>query len=181
MTLEYTIDENDFLTYHLYTTAKSESIRKRRVRNKMFLPLVYLALGLFSLYQHKMGLGIIFIVIGILWYFIYPLWEKQRYIKHFKANINENYKNRIGRPATIRIENEYILAKDEGAESKVLTTEIEEINEISSAVFIKLKTAQSFIFPKNKIKNMDSLIVRLKELATSLNVNYNIEDKWQWK
>ena len=181
MTLEYTIDEKDFLTYHLYTTSKSESIKKRRVRNKVLVPIVYLALGLFSLYQDKMGLGIIFIVIGILWYFIYPLWEKQRYVNHFKAFIDERYKNTLGRMATMQLENEYILAKDEGAESKVLTTEIEEINEISSAIFIKLKTAQSIIFPKNKINDLNSLIERLRALASTLNVKYNVEDKWEWE
>lgn len=77
--------------------------------------------------------------------------------------------------------NEYILAKDNGNESKVLTTEIEEICEIPTTIFVRLKGGQSFILPKDKITDFDKVKVRLKELADHLKIKYINEEKWNWK
>ena len=124
---------------------------------------------------------IIFFIIGLLWFFIYPLWEKRHYIKHYQGFIKENYKDRLGRAATLEFSNDFILAKDNGSESKVLTTELEEINEIPSTIFVRLKGGQSFILPKDKINDIDKVKERLKELADYLKIKYDTDEKWDWK
>lgn len=91
------------------------------------------------------------------------------------------YKDRLDGIGTIKLSNDCILAKDDGSESKVLTREIETINEISSAIYITLKGGQSFILPKDKISDIDAVTIRLKELAAWLNILYNIDDTRKWK
>jgi hypothetical protein len=81
----------------------------------------------------------------------------------------------------LEFNNEYILAKDHGSESKILTTELEEICEIPSTIFVRLKGGQSIILPKDKIANFDNLKVRLKELANYLKIKYDTYEKWEWK
>ena len=71
-----------------------------------------------------------FFLFGVLWFFIYSLWEKKYYRKHYQNFIDEHYKNRVGKMATVTFSNDFILAQDDGSESKVHTTEIEEIIEI---------------------------------------------------
>lgn len=181
MTIDYTIDENDFLTHQLFLASKSVRIKKKRQRSKVILPLIYIAFGLLFLFEDKVSLTITFFIIGFLWFFIYPLWEKRLYINHYKGFIKENYKDRFGRIATLEFSNEYILAKDDGSESKVLTTELEEIFEIPAAIFITLKGGQSLILPKDKITNFDSVKARLRELSNYLKINYNTDEKWEWK
>ena len=117
----------------------------------------------------------------MLWFFVYPIWERRHYIKHYKGFIKENYKDKLGITATVEFENDYILAKDSGSESKILTTEIEEINEIPTTVFVRLKGGQSLILPKDKIANFDSLKGRLKEIANHLKIEYIIDEKWEWR
>ncbi|MCC4921527.1 hypothetical protein [Flavobacterium chungbukense] len=68
-----------------------------------------------------------------------------------------------------------------GSEIKIATSEIEEINEISSSIFIKLNIGNSLILPKDKIQDIDGIILFLKQLANSLNVKYNSENDWKWK
>jgi hypothetical protein len=181
MTIEYFIDENDFLTYHMYAASKSERIQKKRYRNKILVPVVYVLLGLFSYYRSKNIEAIVFIMVAILWFFLYPLWEKRRYVKHYKDYFNENTKEGGDSRASMELDNDFIITKEQGIESKVATTEIVEIIEINTSLFIKLTTGQSFILPKNKIKNIDVLVLKLKELATYLKVKYTIDDKWAWK
>ena len=181
MTIDFSIDEKDFLTNQLYMASKSDRIRKKRKRNRIILPLIYVAFGILFLFTDKLPLTIIFLIIGLLWYIVYPIYEKRYYIKHYQGFIKDNYKERIGKTSSLEINDDFIIGKDSGSESKILTKELEEINEIPTTIFVKLKTGQSLILPKNKIKNIDLLIIRLKQLASSLNIPYNLDEKWEWK
>ena len=181
MKIDYKFDENDFLTYQLFVVSKSEFIKRKRKKNNLILSLIFVVFGLLFLIQNKVPLTISFLIIGILWYFIYPLWEKRYYIKYYKGFINENYKDRFGRTATIEFTNDYILGIENGSESKIMTTEIEVINEIPTFIFIMLKGGHSLILAKNKIADSESLKVRLKELANHLQIKYDTDDKWEWE
>lgn len=174
-------EEKDFLTYHLFTASKSERIKKKRRRNKISFPIYCLAFGVlpFSRGEYLWGIG--FTLVGVLWFFLYPLWEKGIYVKHYKGFLSENIKEANESDVTLKIEDDFIEAKTDTSESKISTKEIEEINEIPHAIYIRLKSAQSFIIPKDKIKEVDALLIRLKELAKSLNINYNIYNNWSWK
>jgi hypothetical protein len=132
-------------------------------------------------YLTYFSLSIIFFIIGILWFFIYPIWERRHYIKHYKGFIKENYKDRFNRIATLEFNNDFILAKDNGSESKILTTEIDVINEIPSTIFVRLKGGQSFILSKDKIADIANVTSRLKELTEYLKIKYDIDEKWEWK
>jgi len=181
MTIDYKIDEYDFLIHQLFLASKSDRIKKKRRKSKVIVSLIYVVFGLLFFFEDKYSLTIIFFIIGLLWFLIYPLWERRHYKKHYQGFIKENYKDRFGRIATLEFSNDFILAKDNGSESKVLTTEIEEIIEIQSTIFVRLKGGQSFILPKDKITNIDSVTKRLKELADYLKIKYNIDEKWEWK
>lgn len=181
MTIEYKIDENDFLTHQLFIASKSDRIKRKRQKNKIILPLIYLAFGLLFLFQEKGFLTILFLIIGLLWFFIYPIWERQHYINHYAGFIKENYKERLGRNVTLEFNNDFIVAKDNGSESKVLTKELEAICEIPTIIFVRLKGGQSFILPKNKLADLDNVKARLNELANYLKIKYETNENWEWK
>ena len=177
----YKIDENDFLTHQLYIASKSDRIRKKRKQSKLGVALVYVAIALFSFFEDNYLMAVFFFSIGILWFFIYPLLEKKYYRKHYQNFIDDHYKSRVGKMATVTFSNDFILAQDDGSESKVHTTEIEEIIEIPTTILVKLKGGQSFIFPKDKIDAFENLKTSLQELALHLKIKYTIEADWEWK
>jgi hypothetical protein len=181
MTITYKIEEADFLTHQLYIASKSDRITKKRRKSKLIVPLAYVAFGIMSFYVDNFSLGIIFIIIAVLWFFIYPVWQRRHYINHYKGFIKENYKERLNRTGTLEIDNDIIIAKDSGSESRISTEELEKISEISSAIFLRLKTGQSLILPKKQVDNIINLKTRLRELASYLNIEYEVDDKWEWK
>ncbi len=181
MTIDYKIEESDYLTHQLFIVSKSDRIRRKTQRSKILIPLIYVALGLLFLWQDNSSLTILFIILGLLWYFIYPLWEQRYYINHYKGFIKENYKGNFGRTITLEWNNEYFLAKDKGCESKVLTSELEDICEIPTIIFVRLKGGQSFILPKDKITDFENVKTSLKALAEHLKINYNLDENWEWK
>jgi hypothetical protein len=181
MTFELKIDENDYLTYQLFVASKSATIQRKRKRNKIILPIFYLVLGASGFYQNNHLMGILFCVFAVLWFFIYPLWDRNNYIRHYKNFIKENLKDGFGKSAFLEISNEHIFVKDEFNETKVSTREIDEIYEISTTIYIRMKKGKTFIIPKDKIAEIENLKSVLTELANFLKINYVVDENWKWK
>ncbi len=93
MLIEFEIDKNAYLTHLLFNASKSELIRKKRRKNVLVISLFYLVLGLFMFYDNKNLSAFLFIIVSVLWYFLYPLREKKRYIKHYTSIVKEKYKD----------------------------------------------------------------------------------------
>jgi YcxB-like protein len=180
MTIELKLDANDFLTHLLYVGSKSDLIRKKRRNNRTILPLIFCILGSTFFFQNKIGVTLIYLTIAILWFFLYPLRDKQLYINHYKNFIKEHYKTSFNSMSSLEFTDDYIFAKDEGTESKILWKEVVEINEISTSIFIKLRSAQSIVLPKDKIKDLEVLVVMLKEITMKKEIKYNIDLNWKW-
>jgi hypothetical protein len=181
MTFELKIDENDYLTYQHFVASKSESVKKKRKRNKIIMPILYFVLGATGFYQNNLLMGILFSVFAVLWFFIYPLWERKNYIKHYKNFIRENYKDAFGKSAILEISDKTIFIKDELSEAKVSTSEIQEIYEIPTTIFIKMKAGKTLILPKDKIASIQELKLELTKLANFLKISYVSDENWIWR
>lgn len=181
MQIVFNLDENDYLTYQLFVASKSEVIRKRRQRTKVMIPIAYAILACYLYVTDNFAMAIIFFVVGVAWYFFHPLWERRRYLRFYKSQIKENYKERLGRTSTLEINKDFLTVQEKGSESKISTGEIEEINEIPTHILIKLITGPSFILPKSQITDLDQLITELKNIAAYLNIPYIIDENWEWK
>lgn len=181
MIINYNLDENDFLTYQLFIASKSERIQKKRQRNRFLVLVFYILFGLYGYYTERTGLLVIFVIIAIAWFFLYPIWERKRYVNHYKGFIKENYKDRLGKVATVEINEAFILTKDETSESRVSTREVKNITDIGSVIFIRWDTSVSLVLPQNKISQFDQLRSYLKDLASQVNIDYIVEEDWRWR
>jgi hypothetical protein len=181
MRIEYSLDENDYLAHQLFIASKSERIRKKRRRNRLLFPLVYLVFGILFYFLGNIPLSVSLLIVTIVWFFLYPFWEKDHYVKHYTGFIKENYKENINRPVTIEFTGDTIMAKDSSSESKISTSEVQEIHEVSTTIYMRLKGGHSIILPKKKITDVDYLKIRLKQLAAHLNIKYDVDEKWEWK
>lgn len=180
MRIEYALDKNDFLVHQLFAASKSERINKSRKTLRIRVPIVYFFLGLLLYVFSDLLFGLVFIGIGIAWYFIYPYYLKNRYIRHYEKYIEENYKNRFGKLVTLDFEDEYIVATDYVGESKLLIKEVTEINEINDYIYLKFSTGESLVLPKNRIKNLNELNSILTKITSDLNIKHNVFLDWKW-
>lgn len=181
MTIEYSIDEHDFLTYQLYTASRSPVVRKRRFKSKVIFAMLYLLTGVLFLLQEKIILGASLTLLAILWFILYPLHDKRVYVRNYQNFIHKNYKDKLGRKAFIQFDNKQITTKDEAGQSKFAIRDVEEVTEIPQAIYVKLKKGQSFILPKNKIADVPALVTKLKEIAETAGFRYNDQPQWVWK
>ncbi|MFM2386952.1 MAG: hypothetical protein RL660_1709 [Bacteroidota bacterium] len=151
MTITYTIGENDYLSYQLFAASQSERIKKKRRRSRLMTPIGYIILALLFFLKGSVTISIGLLCVALLWFLVYPIWESRHYVNHYKNYIKENYHARFDKPGTLEINKDYCIAKDDASESKFLTTEIAQIQEIPSIILIALKGGQSIILPKEKI------------------------------
>lgn len=181
MTVEYSIDEKDYLTFQLFTASQSELISKRRFRAKTIPPVIYVVLGCVMIVYQRLDFTIIFGLLAVVWYLFYPLREKRLYKDNYEKFIRQNLKDKFGQKATLTIGAQHLVNKDEIGENRIKLTEIAMINEIPELILIKLKQGQTFILPKNKISDADALRIKLKDLADELGIVYRNEYEWRWK
>lgn len=181
MQCEYNLDENDFLAFQLYSASRSPLIRKKRILSKVIVPVVYIAFGVLFVLIESYITAYIFIFVGVLWFFLYPLYERRRYVKYYIKYIRENFKERFGRHVTINFENDFIYTRDTGNEGKTATSEIAEMTETPDLILVKLKTGQSVILPVKKISNITEVREFLRSMASALQIKYETDPKWRWK
>jgi hypothetical protein len=181
MIIEFILDEQDLLTHQLFVASKSEQIKKRRNRSRLAAPIVQAGFGILFLVEHKYVPGIIFLCLAPIWYFVYPLWERKYYERNYRAFIRENQNGLANKTVSLEFTEESILAKDNGSEGKILFTEIASINEIPALILIRLKGGKAFIIPKNKLADQEALVGLLENLASRLNITYEVNKDWEWK
>ena len=154
MKLNYQLDNSDYLAYQLYTSSRSKSHKKKRLRNRVLLPIFLLALGTYTAINSD-NLVVLFsyAAIAILWFLFYPFYWRWLYKNHFRKHIKESYKNRINTPIEVDFQEDFIFAKDHTSESKINISEVKELTETGQHFFMKMKADVSLVFPKSAISN----------------------------
>jgi hypothetical protein len=175
-----TLDKDDFLRYQLFTASKSKRIKNKRIRTWILLTISFLILGLALSQNPDRFLSYYFIGFSIITLIFYPLYQRRHYKKHYEKHISENYTNRIGVESELGFENGFIVSVGNNQEGKIKLTEIQEINEISENLFIKIKTGESVIIP-SRFSEYNHLKKQLNDLVEPLGVAWNNQLDWKWK
>lgn len=178
MKIEYTLTEEDFLEYQLYTTSKSEPIRKKRLLSKFVVPALYVVLGVFFyFYDNNKNAILICIFLAALWLLIYPIYSKWKYKKSYLNHIKKNYKDKLDHVDALKLgNNNYFYIKEQGKEGKIKTSDAEKLIELKDHFFLQMKKGGAIIIPKNYVLNTEGF----KQKISDLNIDYLNETDWRW-
>jgi len=176
MTITYQLTEDDLLLNQLYAASKSASLKKRRQYMRWFFAIVYIGFGLFVLQNGDWIFGSSVCIVGILWYFLYPLYAKRSHTNHYKKFIRENQSNLIGQETELTIGDDYIFAKDAVSESKINLSAVIKLVELKECIIISMQSS-TILIPKKYIKDM----AQLKEIFHLKAVQFVDDSLWKWK
>ncbi|MCX6182347.1 MAG: YcxB family protein [Bacteroidetes bacterium] len=180
MVLQFELEEGDYLTYQLFIASRSESIKKKRKKSRITVPIIYLGFAIFLFYIEGYFIGSLFLMFGMLWYLFFPKWEKKRYVKHYRNFIKENHSSKLGKRIQIEITDGFLIAKSETSESKTSLPSIQGFIELKDLVLIRIDESQSFLIPKRNIFATE-WISELKKTAAKHNKAYIEEQQWNWE
>ena len=177
MNITFSLTVDDFLQYQLYVSSKSAQIKRHRRNARLAVPMLYLILSAYIIYNGSTQMGILFLLFGVAWYFLHPIYAKWRYNRYYRKYITQNYNNRIGCEAEITLDGDHIFSKDESGEGKISISAIESLIELPDHFFIQLNTGMSFIIPKKAIDKLD----KFRDEFKNLDIPYVDETNWVMK
>jgi hypothetical protein len=176
-----TLNENDFLTFQLYTASKTPRIKRNRIRSWVITTVMFLSLSYLCYDSENDFLGAYFLVLAGLALVLFPLYTRWRYKRHYLKYIRDTYKNRFGEKCELEIDEDTIGAKDKTGVVKLNKSEIEEVNEIKDYYFLKSRSGLNLIVSKTKSDDIEVIMKEIKSLVETRGVRHNIELDWKWK
>jgi len=180
MELKYSLNTNDFLQYQLFTASKSKRIQNQKRKSIIIISLSLLVLFAILFDSNNYNRNILLVIVVTASLLFYPRYLKRHYYSHYKKFVEDTTKNKTDRLASLSFREFHIETSDETGESKINYTNLEEINEIKDYIFLKLKTGESIIFPKNKIDNFEKLKEELSKITNAYNLKTTVELNWKW-
>ena len=182
MTLEYTTNEQDYLTFHLFESSVSARSKRIRRRSRINIAVLFIVLAIFSIVVNRaIILAVLFLLISILWYLLWPRYEKRFYLRHYKSAIKESYGKILGKTTVLQLTDDHISDLTDGNAISSPLTGITAINEIPGYIFIKLQIGMGIIIPTQNLSAIEELKTKLHEIATTFKIPYNVYNTWAWK
>jgi hypothetical protein len=182
MTITYNIEPDDYLTYQLYMASKSKEIKKKRLRNWILVPFIYILFaGLAFFIGKQRNIALVFSILATLWIGIYPFYSKWMFKDRFRKFIIKNSKEKFGKKVSLTINDNTLSLTDKINSSEVKLSEITSINEIASHYFIKLANGSSIIIPKNQLENDINALNFVQKFLVKHQSKMVKELNWKWK
>lgn len=151
MELKFRITKEDYLQFLMYSSGESTVQKRLRKRNRLIIAILLGAISVIGLYLEIIALSVTFIALAVLSYILYPRYAKWWYEKRFNKFIEKNYREKIGKEAIFRLEEDGIYDSAAGTEGKIEFSDVRALVELENLFLIRLKQAVSIILPKEKL------------------------------
>ncbi len=181
MTLTYTLSEYDFLQHQLFIASKTQRTKNQRTKTWLIYSVAMLLLSLMFYQSGNIFMTYYFLVFGIVFFCMFPFYQRWYYKNHYRKFVTDTYKNRFDRVVSVTISGEGIETSDFTGESKINLTELESTIETSEYFYVKMRTSGHLIIPKMKLSNIDSTRIELKDLCKELSIRFTNDLNWKWR
>ncbi len=179
--ISFELSKNDFLQHLLYSASKIPSVLQKRRRNKIILPIIYLAVSIFGFIQGNFFLVVAMTLMSALWFWAFPKWEKKQYVKQYNQYLDKNLKDEIGKRITLEFNPQEIIQSEENQTFQITYDQIGGWYETKYAVYMGLKDGHTIIIPKKDLYDLEEIkeIVRNNEQGISIPEILDLD--WEWK
>ncbi len=181
MKIEFEITEEELLRHHLFATAHAESIRKRRLRGRILLIIIYLIAGFFIWKLSSPWLAGLFFVSCVPLFFLYTRMESKQYLKQLKALVKEQIRERKNKITKLHFEKDHVTMADGELKSRIPLADINAVYEIRELYSLRLRNGQSIVLPKNHSNSKGDTNEGLQQLAERLEIPFIQQIDWEWK
>ena len=169
MTLEFELNEQDFLDFQLFAASQSKRIAKNKFISYLLAILIVGAFAVLCYLKNSIAMFYGFSFTMIVLAIFYPKYTAWRYKRHYKSYIKENFSYRFGEKVHIEIGNQTIFCKDKTGEGTINISEIEKIDETENHFFVKIKSGISLIIPKQSTQISDEIRTTFETLNFVIN------------
>jgi hypothetical protein len=176
-----TLDENDFLTFHLYQASHTPRIKKARRRNWILITVIFLILSSIFFIRDDNALGYYFLILSIITAIFHPFYSKWKYKRLYQKHIHDTFKNNFGKRNELEFGDSFISITSNTGVTKINKSEITEVNEIQDYYFLKVSSGVTLMIAKQKVDDIEQVKIELKSLIEKNGIKHNIELDWKWR
>ncbi|WNM18170.1 hypothetical protein [Flavobacterium capsici] len=90
MELEYSLNEEDYLTQQLYSASKSDRVKKQRFKSRLLVALIFISLSYLFYAKEDNFLMYYFAGFSILTFIFYPYYQKKALLQTLSKVYNRN-------------------------------------------------------------------------------------------
>ncbi|MDD5092762.1 MAG: YcxB family protein [Dehalococcoidia bacterium] len=149
--LNFQVTKEDYLRFLMYSSGESSLQRGRRKRNRIIVTILLGAISAIGFSSGIIALGGTFSALTVLAYILHPRFTKWWYEKRYSKFINKTYREKIGKEAIFRLEEDGIYESGAGTEGKIEFSAVRSIVELENHFLIRLKQSASIILPKERL------------------------------
>ena len=154
MTINYTLDFNDFMAFQFYNAAHSKEQINNRLISRISLTLGITAIALyFILFTDAILVGVAIAMLGFMFYYIYPYIARLFLNRLFEKHIIKKHIQSLGRTNTLTFGANIIIVSDAHSKSNIAHNELAELIETPKHFFIKLTYGSVIIVPKRCVED----------------------------
>ena len=176
MKLEYVLEQDDFVNYHLFliSESKQSKIFLNFLRVGITVAFIFMSYKIYN--QGRMFLAIIAGCVAVSFFLFFGKLYKSKLKKFYSENVKRDNSNRIGELETIEFENDYLITNTKIGAGKIKVSEIQVINETQDNFFINILNNPTLIIPKRGIENIELVKQKWKDLKVPM-ADYL---SWKW-
>ena len=176
MKLEYALQEEDFLQFHLYIGSNSENYDRSILFNRWIFASVLLLLSGWNYFQGGFFWAIYCGIIGVALMLFYPRFLKWRYERHYLRHIRQHYADRIGKTAQLSFTETHLVIKDASSEGKTLISDLQGLIELPERFLLHLPGGHYLNIPKRILSDPE----QTKASILQLGIPYQDALDWKW-
>ena len=149
MTLNYTLEEDDFVYAYMFNVASKKSARIMRQVVRVVYPGIFIVLAI--RFRETYQLAIYFLVVSILSIVFFNKLSAWRMKSRCRRILKQQQQNYIGQPIVLTLTSNHIWIKDITGEQCLSHNDILQITEVSDYFIIDLSNGLSMPIPKRYI------------------------------
>lgn len=180
MTLAYTLSENDLLQNQLINASTSEGIKRKRRLSWIMVCIINLCFSFIFLVAGIDYLARYFLILVAICIVLYPTYQRWWYKSYLKRFVKKQFVNYGNESSTITFSDEFIETDDRTGSSKINIDQLEIVYETGAYFFIKLKSTQSLLLPKDQLDNINAVKKELIDISNKLKIKYISDLSWKW-
>lgn len=156
MKINYSLNQDDYLSFNTYHAKNSESVKSNLKIQRFITPLLFFIFPFIA--KNKTDIPFwywigIFSVVYIVWAVYYPKYYFNSIKKGVKKMLKEGKNQDLLGSKTVELRQNDILSSGENSESKVKWNTVERYVETNDHIFIYISAMEAYIVPKRSFNN----------------------------
>ncbi len=180
--ISFTLSREDYLRHLLYASSKTPSVIRKRKINRIVLPILYLSIAVFGIFQNNMSLFASFAILSVLWFWYFPKWESGQYIKQYNKYLDRHIQEKVGKEIQLEFTPEQIVQTEDDTQYIIPYDQIRGWYETSYAVYIGLLDNYTIIIPKHLIEKDELNLIEKITRNNTKDISFPfVKDlDWEW-